>query len=121
VGSALLLVFGAILFTWKYSMVCSKCGSEDIQRLEVSFDAGTPKEVPPVKRSLKWPGVGVFISLLLLANGGETIVFGVLTLTSSSFLGYKAYQFNTKFWPGLHKRWQESWKCRQCGVIFHHP
>jgi hypothetical protein len=102
-------------------MVCSKCGSENTQRLEDSFDAGAPKESPPAKRSLKWPGAGVFISILLLANGGETIVFGLITLISSCFLGYKAYQFNSRFWPGLYKHWQESWKCQQCGVIFHHP
>ena len=102
-------------------MVCSKCGSNDTQRLEDGFDMSTPKESPPAKRSLKWPGVGVFISLLLLANGGETIVFGLITLVSSCFLGYKAYQFNSKFWPGLYKQWQECWKCQQCGVIFHHP
>lgn len=102
-------------------MVCSKCGSDEIQRLEDNIDACTPQEAPPIKRSLKWPGIGVFISLLLLVNGGETIVFGVLTLSSSSFLGYKAYQFNTNFWPGLYKRWQESWKCRQCGFVFHRP
>jgi hypothetical protein len=102
-------------------MVCSKCGSDNTQRLEDSFDVGTPKEAPPAKRSLKWPGIGVLISLLLLANGGETIVFGLITMTSSCFLGYKAYQFNSKFWPGLYKQWQANWKCRQCGVIFHHP
>jgi len=102
-------------------MVCSKCGSEDTQRLKDSFDAATPKEAPPAKRSLKWPGISVLISLLLLANGGETIVFGLIILTSSSFLGYKAHQFNTRFWPGLYKQWQESWKCRQCGLVFHRP
>jgi len=102
-------------------MICSKCGSVNTQRLADCFDAATPKEAPPAKRSLKWPGIGVLISLLLLANGGETIVFGLLTIASSSFLGYKAYQFNTRFWPGLYKRWQECWKCQQCGAISHHP
>lgn len=102
-------------------MECSKCGSNNTQRLEDSIDAATPIQAPPAKRSLKWPSIGIFISLLLLANGGETIVFGVLTLMSSGFLGYKAYQFNSKFWPGLYMRWQASWKCHQCGVIFHRP
>ena len=102
-------------------MLCSNCGSDNTIRLEDCFDVGTPKEVPPAKKSLKWPGIGVFISLLFFANGGETIVFGVITMTSSCFLGYRAIQFNSRFWPGLHKHWQESWKCKQCGIIFHHP
>jgi hypothetical protein len=102
-------------------MVCSKCGSQDTLRLEDSFDAGTPQEAPPAKRSLRWPGVSLLIGLLLLANGGETTIFGLIIMASSSFLGYKAYQFNSRFWPGSYKRWQESWKCKQCGFIFHHP
>lgn len=38
-------------------MVCNKCGSDNTQRLENNFDAGTPKEVPPAKRSLRRPGM----------------------------------------------------------------
>ena len=52
------------LINWEPTMVCSKCGSEDTQRLEDSFDAGTPKEVPPAKRSLRWPGVSLFIDIM---------------------------------------------------------
>jgi len=102
-------------------MECSKCGSDNTQRLEEIHDADTQKALPPAKKSLKWPGIGVFISLLFLANGGETIVFGMLTMASSCFLGYQAIQFNSRFWPGLYKQWQESWLCRQCGEISHRP
>ena len=118
---ALLLVFGATYCLGNGSMECSKCGSGNTQRLEDIFESDTRKAIPPAKKSLKWPIIGVCISILFLINGGETIVFGLIIIASSSFLGYQAIQFNSRLWPGLYKHWQECWMCRQCGNIFHHP
>jgi hypothetical protein len=79
------------------------------------------KASPPAKKSLKWPVIGLIVSLLFFANGASSIVVGLAIMASSGYFGYKAIQFNTGEWPGLYKHWVDCWMCHKCGLIYHHP
>jgi hypothetical protein len=134
-------------------MQCTKCNSDNTQRLEVVYEHGTQninthshsagagiggsfgvggvttrtsgvsqtmageKAAPPMRKSYKWPIIGLLLSTALLEN----IMLGGPLLLISAYFWYKAFTYNKTEWPHLYQHWQESWLCLKCGNIYHQP
>jgi hypothetical protein len=128
-------------------MQCSKCNSENTQRLEVVYQGGTQNisstsnldrmtgstrgtsqsvlagnVSPPEKQKTFWSFVMLVVGYFCLRFDFSLMTgFGILLIGVGGYFAYTARQFNFKKWPGLYQYWRESWLCHKCGNIYHQP
>lgn len=76
---------------------------------------------PPVKKSYKWPAIGVLFGLPFIFSGDVAATITGLSVGGiCGYLVYSRFQFNSKDWPNIYQHWTESWLCHKCGGIYHH-
>jgi hypothetical protein len=77
------------------------------------------KAAPPPKQSFKWAVLCVVLAVILIA-ATDFDPLGYLLILGGGFLGWRAYQYNKEKHPPLYERWQRSWMCNKCGIIYEH-
>lgn len=127
---------------------CPSCGSENVQRVTVAYEAGTTEThtagrlrhsegvayhstsgtsqtalaqrvSPPSKRS----NTAAFLIALLgffvaIVLPGLFRLVGLVAFIVCIFIAVKAAIWNTKTWPQLYREWQQKWVCHKCGDVF---
>jgi hypothetical protein len=82
------------------------------------------KAAPPSKKRYKWAVILViagYFPLTAIANKDFTTgAIGIAIIALGCYLGYSAFQFNSKKYPSLYQYWLDSWLCNKCGSIYHH-
>jgi hypothetical protein len=99
----------------------SKINGSNQSRL--SQKAAPPEKKRVIKHFAIW-GIGLFIvpPVVVSVFGWDSSIAQLLTLLS--YLGaaglhiYSDIQYNRRIYPGLFARWDTSFLCHKCGIIF---
>ena len=118
-------------------VVCPKCASLEAESLSYIYregalhmratgarfgPAGPPAAAPPAKRIVTgWLLItivfgGLFISSLR-SFGTGSIIFAAIALLGI-WMAMHNREYNTARFPALYTRWQQSFRCNQCGAVF---
>jgi hypothetical protein len=91
----------------------------------VTKTAGTSRSVlaqkaaPPEKRKLTAVVILTFVGLLCLQGKLAVMALGLLLMAIGGYGIYNTIRFNTQHWPGMYRRWLDSWMCQKCGHSYH--
>ena len=125
---------------------CPRCGSENVQNLQVIYQSGTSgsnlftgvdkffstsngramtelaKNVaPPTKKDTNW-GWSIFLAIVAFVvwgSGNNFLIIVSLVFAGSSIdQSIQASDYNEKEWPKLYDTWTHSCLCHRCGAIF---